>query len=201
MHQPTLGADKEHPTVLSYLEQARNVRLLLQHCDGSSRAVAQSHRCLTSPHWATCDHAAAAAALFVWTKMHCSYLERVDRYTCRTPHLHMYSHSTKHTAQMSCVQWLKTSCAPKKKVPHPRVVVRPLLHATLSTSSPSLSSTSLVLLSSSSPNPDLLSTYPLVHWEDPRQDGTSTEFHSSTGYELKRIKLNRIPGQTTKSNS
>ena len=53
--------------------------------------------------------------------------------------------------------------------------------------------TSLVLLSSASPNPDLLlSTYPLVHCEDPRQDGTSTEFHSSTGYEPKRIELNRI---------
>ena len=46
----------------------------------------------------------------------------------------------------------------------------PLLHATLSTSSPSLSSTSLVL--SSSPNPDLLSTYPIIHCEDPRQVGT-----------------------------
>ena len=35
----------------------------------------------------------------------------------------------------------------------------------------------------SSPNPDLLSTYPFIHCEDPQQDGTSTEFHSSTGYE------------------
>ena len=46
----------------------------------------------------------------------------------------------------------------------------PLLHATLNTSSPSLSSTSLVLLSSSSPNPDLLSTYSSFHCEDQRQD-------------------------------
>ena len=50
-----------------------------------------------------------------------------------------------------------------------------------STFSLSLSSTSPVLLSSSSPNPDLLSTHPLIHCKDPRQDGTSTEFRSSTG--------------------
>ena len=37
----------------------------------------------------------------------------VDRDTCRTPHFYMYSHSTDHTAQTTCVQWLKTSCAPK----------------------------------------------------------------------------------------
>ena len=75
---------------------------------------------------------------------------------------------------------------------HPHVMVHPLLHATLSTSSPSLSSTSPVLLSSSSPNPDLLSTYPIIHCEDPRQDGTCTEYSSSTGYEPKRIELNRV---------
>ena len=71
---------------------------------------------------------------------------------------------------------------------HPRVIVHPLLHATLSTSSPSTSP----VLSSSSPNPDLLSTYPIIHCEDPRKDGTSTEYPSSTGYEPKRIDLNRI---------
>ena len=37
----------------------------------------------------------------------------VDRYTCRTPHFHMYSHCTDHITQMTCVHWLKTSCAPK----------------------------------------------------------------------------------------
>ena len=37
-----------------------------------------------------------------------------------------------------------------------------------------------VLLSSSSPNPDLLSTYPIILCEGPRQDGTSTECPSST---------------------
>ena len=65
-------------------------------------------------------------------------------------------------------------------------------HSTLNTSTSSLSPASPVFLSSSSPNPDLLSTHPLIHCEDPRQDGTSTEFHSSTGYEPKRIELNRI---------
>ena len=60
-------------------------------------------------------------------------------------------------------------------------------HSTLNTSTNSLSLTSLMLLSSSSPKTDLLSTHPFIHCEDPRQDGTSTEFHSSTGYEAKRI--------------
>ena len=64
--------------------------------------------------------------------------------------------------------------------------------STLNTSTSSLSPASPVLLSSSFPNPDLLSTHPSIHCEDPRQDGTSTEFHSSTGYEPERIELNRI---------
>ena len=37
----------------------------------------------------------------------------VDRYTCRTPHFHMYSHSTNHTAQMTCVHGSSLSCVPK----------------------------------------------------------------------------------------
>ena len=49
-----------------------------------------------------------------------------------------------------------------------------------------------MLLSPSSPNPDLLSTHPFLHCEDPQHDGTSTEFHSSKVYEPKRIELNRI---------
>ena len=63
---------------------------------------------------------------------------------------------------------------------------------TLNTSTSSLPPTSLVLLSSSSPNADLLSTHPLIDCDDPRRDGTSTEFHSSTGYEPKRTELNWI---------
>ena len=65
-------------------------------------------------------------------------------------------------------------------------------HSTLNTSTSSLSPTSLVLLSSSSTNSDLLSTHLFIHCEDPRQDGTSTEFQSSTVYEPKRIEPNRI---------
>ena len=78
----------------------------------------------------------------------------VDRYTCRTPHFHMYGHFTDHTAQVTCVHVLKAQgiFVRRKAFLHPRVMVGPLLHATLSTSPPSLSSTSPVL-SSSSPNP------------------------------------------------
>ena len=71
------------------------------------------------------------------------------------------------------------------------MMAHPLLHATLSTSSQSLSSTSLALFSSTSPTPGLLSTHPLIHCEDPRQDGTSAEYHPLTGYEPKSIELNR----------
>ena len=48
----------------------------------------------------------------------------VDRYTCRTPHLHMHSHCT---VQTTSVPWLKglsklkTSCVPKTFT-HPRVM-------------------------------------------------------------------------------
>ena len=44
-------------------------------------------------------------------------------------------------------------------------------HSTLNSSTSSLSPTSPALLSSSSPNPDLLSTHPYFHCEHPRQDG------------------------------
>ena len=36
------------------------------------------------------------------------------------------------------------------------------------------------VLSSSSPNTEMLSTHPFIHCEDPRQDGAATEFDSST---------------------
>ena len=65
-------------------------------------------------------------------------------------------------------------------------------HSILNTSTSSLSPASPVLLSSSSPTQGLLSTHPFIHCKDPRRDGTSTEFHSSTGYEPKWIELNRI---------
>ena len=65
-----------------------------------------------------------------------------------------------------------------------------MLHATLSTSSQSLFTSPPVLFSSTSPTPGLLSTHPLIHCEDPRQDGTSVEYQPLTGYEPKRIELN-----------
>ena len=59
----------------------------------------------------------------------------VDRYTCRTPHFHMYSHCTDHTAQVTCVQLAQGRIVHRKTFLHPRVMVHPLMHATLSTSS------------------------------------------------------------------
>ena len=114
--------------------------------------------------------------------------ECIDRYTCRTPHFHMYRHSTDHTAQMTCVNGSRSWKAQAKFELRPQN--RSFIHASCFTwrlavhwtpGQSSLSLASLVLLSSSSPNPDLLSTHPCIHCEDPRQEGTSTEFHSSTG--------------------
>ena len=39
----------------------------------------------------------------------------VDRYTCRTPQCHTYSHSTDHTAQVTCVHGSSLSCVPKNR--------------------------------------------------------------------------------------
>ena len=41
----------------------------------------------------------------------------LDRYTFRTPHFHMYSHFTDHTAQMTCVQRLKDELCAEKNIP------------------------------------------------------------------------------------
>ena len=80
--------------------------------------------------------------------------------------------------------WLKFELRPSKQVIHPRVMFHLAPHSSLNTSTSSLSPTSPVLLSSSSPDPDLLSTHPFTHCEDPRRDGTSTEFHCSTNRTL-----------------
>ena len=100
------------------------------------------------------------------------------------PHFHVYRHSTDHT-----VHWLKTSCAPKNIPSSSRHVSSFAARDTEHFLTFSLSSTSPVLLSSSSPN-----RCPRVQFstEHPRQDGTSTEFHSSRGHEPKRIELSRI---------
>ena len=118
-----------------------------------------------------------------------SLLLSVDRYTWRTPHVHMYSHSTDHTAQMKCVQWLKTSCALKNMPSSMRHVspfaARDTEHF-LTFSLFYLYCVTVVLFS----------TYPIIHCEDPRQDVTSTEFHSSTGYEPKKDRAQQDSGQT-----
>ena len=64
-----------------------------------------------------------------------------------------------------------------------------MLHRYTSTSS--LSLTSPVLHSSTSPTPDLLSTHPFNHCKDPRQHGPSAEYQPPTGYEAEMIELNR----------
>ena len=87
-----------------------------------------------------------------------------------------------------------------KTVTHPRVMFHLAPHRALNPCASSSSPTSLMLMSSSSPNPDLLCTHPFIHCEDPRQDGTSTEFHSSTGYEPKKDRAQQDCGQPTKSN-
>ena len=46
----------------------------------------------------------------------------VDRYTCRTPHFHMYSHCTDHTAQMTFAHGSSLSCVPKMRHPSTRHV-------------------------------------------------------------------------------
>ena len=91
--------------------------------------------------------------------------EGVDRYICRR------SHSTDDMcAWFKELAGLKFDLRPKIGF-HPRVMFHLAPHSTLNTSTSSLSPTSPVLLSSSSPNPDLLSTHPYFHCEHPRQDG------------------------------
>ena len=104
---------------------------------------------------------------------------------------HMYSHCTDHTARMHMYMAQVWVCVPKIGHPSTRHVSFCASQYT-DTSTSSLSPASPVLRSSSSPIPDLLSTRPFIHCEDPRKDGTSTEFQSPTGYEPKRIELNRI---------
>ena len=104
-----------------------------------------------------------------------------DRYTCPTPHLHMHSHCT---VQTTCVPWLKGLQSSRRVVCQKHSLIHAscfiLRLSTLNTSTGSLSPTSPVLLSSTSLTADLLCTHPFIHCEDPRRDGTSTEFHSST---------------------
>ena len=85
----------------------------------------------------------------------------------------MHSHCT---VQTTCVAWLKGLEGSRRIV----CQKHSLIHASCFTWGLTVHRTpaQVVLLSSSSPNPDLLSTHPLIHCEDPRRDGISTEFHS-----------------------
>ena len=96
-----------------------------------------------------------------------------------------------HSTDDVCA-WLKTSslsCAPKTFTSSTHhgssFAARDTEHFL------TVSSTSPVLFSSTSPTPGLSSTHPLVHCEDPRQDGISAEYQPLTGCEPKRIELNR----------
>ena len=120
---------------------------------------------------------------------------------CRQIHLphasfsHVQSLHRSHSTDDMCA-WLKgpnqlkTNCVPKTFT-HPRVMFHLAPHSTLNTSTSSLSRTSPVLHSSTSPTPGLLSTHPFTHCKDPRQDGTSTEYQPLTDYEPTKIELNR----------
>ena len=74
---------------------------------------------------------------------------------------------------------------------HPRVMSRSLPHLTLTTTTSSLSLTSPILQWSSSTHPSLLSHGPLVHCDDSRRSCGSSDLQSPTGYEPKRIELDR----------
>ena len=93
----------------------------------------------------------------------------------------MYSHSTNHTAQMTCVHGSSLSCVPKIGHSSTRLV-SPCFSQYIKHQH-KFSLIYLHLLCHCRPllrNQDLLSTHPVIHCEDPRQDGTSTEFHPST---------------------
>ena len=117
----------------------------------------------------------------------------VDRYTCRTPHFHMYSRCTDHTARMHVYFGSSLSCVPNMGHSSTRHVSLCASQYTEHSTS-SLSLTSPVLLSSFSPDPDLLSTHLFIHCEDPLQDGTSTEFHSSTLFLLSSVCVRVVYG-------
>ena len=97
----------------------------------------------------------------------------------------MHSHCT---VQITCFLWLKSRIVRPEDVIHPRVMFHLAPRCTLNTCTSSLSPASPVLLSSPTPNPDLLSPIPLFQ----RQECSSLEHKSSTGYDPNRIELNRI---------
>ena len=113
------------------------------------------------------------------------FLTKMSTDTLAACHIFTHSHCT---VQTTCVHGSRdlTSSSPNcvpKTFNHPRVMFHLARHSTLNTSTSSLSRTSLVLHSSTSPTPDLLSTHPFTRCKDSRQDGISAEYKPLTGYE------------------
>ena len=154
---------------------------VLPHCKVEEQPSKRPKKSLTPQNGRSDDKGAVAIVKTVpqlgcvsQTPSHRNF-QNVARYTCRTPHFHRYSHCTDHTARMHVYigsRGLRAQdelCAEKTSF-HPRVMFYFAPHSTLNTSTSSLSPAYPVLLSSSSPNPDLLSTYPTIHCEDPLQE-------------------------------
>ena len=98
---------------------------------------------------------------------------------CRVSSLY---HANMRVSSSICVP--KTFC-------HPRIVSRSLPHLTLTTSTNSLSPTSPILQSSSSTHPSLLSHDSHTHCDDWQRSCSSSDLQSPTGYEPKRIELDK----------
>ena len=116
----------------------------------------------------------------------------VDRYTCRTPHFHMYSHCTDHTAQMTLAHGSSLSCVPQNASS---------IHASCSTLrlaahwTPALVLSRLSLSCYCRPRLQTQTCCPRIHLSIVKihgEDSTSTEFHTFTSYEPKTIELNKI---------
>ena len=98
----------------------------------------------------------------------------------------MYSHCTDHASRMHVCIGSRLSCVPKIGHPSTRHV------STCASQHTEHQHNFSFTYLSSSPNPDLLSTHPFIHCEDPRRDGTSTEFHSSTHSRLRATLIDHV---------
>ena len=130
----------------------------------------------------------------------CSLVASVQRNTSRTPCLHAcrdsisphdFVHLHSHSCHASHNAWLK------RKEFHLHGKSHPLMRATQTTPSQSLSF-SLLLLSSSSPSPGLPCDHLFKACEDPRQGGGFPNLHTSTGFEPKKIELDKNLWSTRK---
>ena len=157
----------------------KSERLPGAHLPASSVAIPAKVTMYYATHLQSCAE--------TWERM-CRLCRRAW-YICVQMHLPhaTFSHAQSlHSTDDMCA-WLKELAGLKFELSpkigfHPHVMLHLAPHKTLNTSTSSLLTTSPVLHSSSSPTPDLLSTHPFTHCKDPRQDGTSTEFQSSTTF-------------------